>query len=1481
MHKLKIILLTLLSVVPVLTMEGRYADVIGEDKNRKAPSGHKVNSTNASEFLRLPEQSEKNERPQLRVRLGHFRDITAITFSRNGEIVATGSRDRLVRLWEVATGRELRRFVGHTLDVTSIAFSEDEQQLVTASKDGTARIWNAATGAEIKKIEIGEKYSLEMAQVSPNGKFAAAATLIGRNVHLFDLKNGRELRTLTNSYPLQKIAFSSDDSLIATYERAVVHVWNTATGNKVVDLVGHTKAVSTITFAAKDQKVITSSVDKTIRIWAMPAGNEIKRFDVLTRSPEEILVYPDNQYIAVLYSLEEHLQIRELETGKEVGSLKNGTEPIEAVAITANEKYLAVGGRDHIVRFWDPLKREEIDRLESASARVAGVAFSSDNKFFASASGDGIARVWEFATGRELKQLSGHEGAVTSIAFSPNNQYIVTSSEDKTARLWDVATGQQLKILTGHTDTVNAAAFSPDGALVITGSNDKTVRIWRVEDGQEIKQFTVDYDGAVGVTSVAFSSNGRLVIANTMDGEYIWDVASKQEIERLEGNAGEVGAVAISPDKKLAAIGYKLWDIVTGKVIRHLMNAGSVNALAFSPNGELLLTGDRDGLAQIWDVSTGQELRRLKGHEDRINSVAFSPDGHLVATGSDDQTARIWDAKSGAQLNVLNGHAKDVNTVAFLPDGRLVTSGDDATVRIWNAIQGAEKEKFEGPAGSDPKVACSPDGQLLAIGSDSSIQLLEITSGQTITTIREPGKLINSFAFSPDGKQLVSVGWEDGTLMNIRFWDVTTGKETKNIKGHKGGINSVAFSRDGTLMITGSDDRTALLWNPSNGQQVQEFIGHGDSSATALSPDGKIALTGGPDSDGILWDVASGKIKRKLIGHTELVSAVAFSADGKLALTGSADNTARLWDVDTGREIRRFIGHTSDVNAVAFSQDGQLILTGSSDCTMRIWKRDSETEVSSMISLTDGTWVIVTPDGRFDTNNLEQIKGLHWVMPDDPFTPLSPEIFMRPLFEPRLLPRLLAKDHFRDASIADLNRVQPKVTITSVRKDGPDTAEVTVEVEDVERRFQREKTPVVESGAKDLRLFRDGQLINYRDGDLLGKQQSATTGCEPIAGSAKKCKAVFEHVRLPQQEGVKEVEFSAYAFNTSDVKSDTSRCPFTYAPGPVLRRGRVYLINVGVSKYENPAWNLAFSASDAHLVSDTVSARLRATKEYDDVVDVLLTSEEIVINGQSVLKKNATKENFRKVLRLLAGEKFSPEELSDIAGADRVEKATPEDIVLIFFSSHGYRDTERFYLFPYDTGPGEGRDPEAVIPRSISSDDLYLWLRDVDAGNMVLIIDACHAAAAVKSGDFKPGPMGSRGMGQLAYDKGMRILAATQPDTTAAEVNDIGNQRKIQHGLLTYALVEDGLVERKANSNDDKVILLPEWLEYGVRDVPKLYEEVLKCLNNKQCIESNKGGGIKVRFVSKGEGDITSQQPSLFDFTEKIKRKRQIPIDKF
>ena len=229
------------------------------------------------------------------------------------------------------------------------------------------------------------------------------------------------------------------------------------------------------------------------------------------------------------------------------------------------------------------------------------------------------------------------------------------------------------------------------------------------------------------------------------------------------------------------------------------------------------------------------------------------------------------------------------------------------------------------------------------------------------------------------------------------------------------------------------------------------------------------------------------------------------------------------------------------------------------------------------------------------------------------------------------------------------------------------------------------------------------------------------------------------------------------------------------------------------------------------------------------------------------------------VLDLLAGKPVPDQIRSRIPQSGGIQEAAPNDLVLITFSGHGYAgDHGVFYLLPEDVGPGQGMDatPE-FLTRCVSSEELAEWLRDVDAGDMAMVVDACHSAASVEGGGFKPGPMGSRGLGQLSFDKGMRILTASQANRPALESS------QLEQGLLSYALVQDGLEQGKADYKPaDRVIMLSEWMSYATDRVPKLYEEII-------------AGGVRGTELIPPEGISllkkkgAFQQPSLFDFVKK------------
>ncbi len=352
-------------------------------------------------------------------------------------------------------------------------------------------------------------------------------------------------------------------------------------------------------------------------------------------------------------------------------------------------------------------------------------------------------------------------------------------------------------------------------------------------------------------------------------------------------------------------------------------------------------------------------------------------------------------------------------------------------------------------------------------------------------------------------------------------------------------------------------------------------------------------------------------------------------------------------------------------------------------------------------------------------------------------------------------------------------------------------------------------------------------------------------------------------VALPSKDRGKPVVFTAYAFNEDRVKSETARSEFVVPPDVPLRKSKAYVVTVGVNSHDDPDRDLDFAAKDARDLGEAL-ARI---KDHE-MVRLTLLSEDA--GPGAAATRQATKANIRAVLELLAGRSESERaRLKGVPGIDakaveQLRRATPDDVVVIAFSGHGYTDpaSGQFYLLPSDSGKDPGKDQRfgpGALSRFVSSEELSQWLREVDAGQMAMIIDACHSASAVDQPGFKPGPMGDRGLGQLAYDKGMMILAATQASDVALEV------QKIKQGLLTYALVAEGFKQdegkpsqRNADIDRDGVLSLREWLQYGERRVPGLYEDI-------------RAG--KVQAVHKtprpDSNDTTArkaQTPSLFDF---------------
>jgi WD40 repeat protein len=367
------------------------------------------------------------------IQMAHEGGVLSVTFSPDGQRLATASGDNTARVWDAANGRELARLT-HEGRVWNVVFSPDGRRLASASNDHTARVWDTASG--------------------------------------------RELARLIHEDGVSSVAFSPDGQRLATASGdKTARIWNAASGRELARLI-HEGTVLSVTFSPDGRRLATASDDKTARVWDAASGRGLAR---LTHEEMvwNVVFSLDGRRLASA-SNDHTARVPDAVSGRELARLTHG-HTVQSVAFSPDGQRLATASWDKTARVRDAASGRELVRL-SHEGGVSSVAFSPDGQRLATASWDKTARVWDAASGRELIRLL-HEGMVASVAFSPDGQRLATASNDHTARVWDAASGRELARLT-HEGSVQSVAFSLDGQRLATASIDNTAQIWlwRAED---------------------------------------------------------------------------------------------------------------------------------------------------------------------------------------------------------------------------------------------------------------------------------------------------------------------------------------------------------------------------------------------------------------------------------------------------------------------------------------------------------------------------------------------------------------------------------------------------------------------------------------------------------------------------------------------------------------------------------------------------------------------------------------------------------------------------------------------------------------------------------------------------------------------------------------------------------------------------------------------------------------------------------------
>jgi WD40 repeat protein/serine/threonine protein kinase len=850
--------------------------------------------------------------------------------------------------------------------VVSIAFDRDGKKFVSGSWDGKARVWDAKTGKILLTIPYGALYVHSVA-FSPDGQLIAAG---GSDPHGY------------------------------------VKIFNANTGALVRTLYGHTDDVLSVAFSNGGRRLLTSSYDKTARLWIVDTGELKHTFLGHNWWVWSAAFSPDESQI-VTASQDGTAIVWGTESGEARPAFTGHTGPVYTAAFSPDGQSVASGGYDNRVLIWKPDELQRFDyslvisrhganpppifrALDGHTGPVHTVAFSdvrsrdpADKRVLVlSGSNDNTIKLWDFATGKLIKTLRGHGGWVDSAVFSPAGHSVLSASHDTLIKRWNIKGYEEVRVLQGrvlqgHTDAVLSATCSRDGKRILTASRDRTAKMWDAASGQLLQDFEEGHE-YLASTAAFFPDGKRLLTAAADNTTRIWEIATGTQLLCLN-HTGRSSVAVVSHDGRLVLTGSDdsaahLWNAETGKqILSTPPQKTEVTAVAFSPDDSQFFVGDLRGHCTLWSSQSGQLLHSLDTHTGKITGAQFIDDGRRILTASADRTVGQWVVATNEEpLQLILKHPGGVAAVAAVPHtSQAITLGDDGLVRLWDTDHGQLIRVLGGDNHTD-QIGVSPDGRFALWVSDQqrTVRVWSFADGRelgpagaknsTQAFLTLPNGLIWSAAFSPDSHYLVSVGGN-----GARLWDVATGKERMSFTPD-GAVASAHFSPDGTRIVTGSWDNSARIWSVATGKAELKLVGHGRSVNSAeFSPDGKWVLTGSEDATARIWDAKTGKFIRAFVGHQSGVSDAKFSPDGRYVLTASSDKTARLWDTQTGKQLHVYRGHEWGLLSAAFSKDGTRIVTGSADKTAKIWDVDSERLIATLAGHTAAvTSVAFSPDGR-------------------------------------------------------------------------------------------------------------------------------------------------------------------------------------------------------------------------------------------------------------------------------------------------------------------------------------------------------------------------------------------------------------------------------------------------------------------------------------------------------------------------------------
>tara|TARA_B100000508_G_scaffold11104_1_gene7836 strand:- start:7317 stop:10724 length:3408 start_codon:yes stop_codon:yes gene_type:complete len=1078
---------------------------------------------------------------------------------------------------------------------------------------------------------------------------------------------------------------------------------------------------------------------------------------------------------------------------------------------------------------------------------ISSIAWHPSGNYFASGSVDHSIILWDFKSGKQIRSFNHHTGKILQLQFSKDGEKLLSSSSDNFVFLVNCLNGEvEFKYKYDEQHSYPASiSFSPNEDYIFIGDNrDKFVKI-KLSD-QSVQYSKKGFSARVSKKSwskdqlfeinVKNYSGVHLINRSTRDTTLIpFDKPYYYEFSPTEN------IVAIASNKLKAGI----FDITTGKQIHYFESEkqcdGCKMKITFSEDGEYFSTFSRyEGLKTY--KTTNWKLISHQKELDEASKISISKNSEWITVGEDKfqhvsltsgktYTSTEFKERSKSRLHPSQPIQLIGNDI-FGIDAVNIKTGK--TVRRFNGILNDQKQQVSSLNYSSwynrniinhlklrPGISLDPKGKYLAIGKiDTSVVIQDLESGNLLPRFIHHSSPIFSVIFHPTGP-LVITGDAEGYM---KLWNYKERRLIWEFRPHVRYIFSAAFNEAGDELITSSWDGVVKHWKISKNRSQPKLIDAIDFKnntgfKVSFSPRDLYLAIGDVEKNMRLYEADTKSRIDKFIGHSKTISDFCFfKKDGQQMLaTVSRDGWLKIWDFNTGTLLDKFsnqdrsamlsvchlpdsemlivgnanrsvygynyrsrklifekIAHNSGVNWVQWNPSMNEILTRDVTGEIKHWElQDMDLSLKYTLHVIDrNEWLLLSPNGSFEGTS----KAMQQINYVQGLKALEIDLFFDKYYEPKLFDQLKNKKETDDRG---LNQLMNDIPTFQLKYKTFQNEMVNVNPDSVYKHNSKTLNLSIDYTKSEEKVKSIAVFNNAKRTSTIDVQSN------PVFRGVAKEKS-FDITLVP---GINKIKLELITEN--ELRSPSKTLTIRY--DTLIGRRELFIVSMGINKYENPNYNLNYARNDAKTFSDQLTKN--AAFLFEDVHSIELFNNNVT-KTEVLSKMNELK-----------------------------SKIGPEDVFVFYYAGHGVMipnpksDESNFFLVMNDITNMYGEYSQ-MVDKGLSGSSLFEIAKDISAQKQLFVIDACQSGGALKSASFR-GVEREKAIAKLARSSGTFFITASQEMEYANESSDL------KHGVFTYAILELMKAESELarDFSADEIITVNELKTYVESRVPELSQK--------------------------------------------------------